>query len=272
MVRRSSSGRTLAHRARFGTRIACATRRSSTSRCSITEGELDALAAIQAGFPRTISVGDGAGSNLDFVGEVWPLLKDARQVILSGDGDEPGRQAQCELARRFGAARCAWVAYPEGTKDLNDILRLKGEEAVRDAVRGAKPYPVKGLYKLSDYPDVGEPVTYETGLAGSLNAYLRLWRGEFVVITGVPSHGKSRFTLEMLASMAITHKHRAAIASFEMRVAPYVRDVLREHFIGKSIKDQTLREKRLADEWIEDAFVFIDQDPERRPKTLAWNG
>ena len=75
----------------------------------------------------------------------------------------PASKLNAELARRFGAARCAWVAYPEGTKDLNDVLRLKGETAVGEAIRGAKPYPIKGLYKLSDYPDVGEPVTYETG-------------------------------------------------------------------------------------------------------------
>jgi twinkle protein len=212
------------------------------------------------------------GTNLDLIGELWDLLKDANQVVLSGDGDEPGQKLNAELARRFGAARCARIVYPEGAKDLGDILRLKGDEAVRDAVRGAQPYPVKGLYRLSDYPDVGEPVTYETGLGASLNVYLRLWRGEFIVVTGIPSHGKSRFTLEMLASMALAHKHRAAIASFEMRIAPYVRDVLREHFIGKAIKDQTLQEKRQADEWIQDAFVFIDQDPreEGEEATVDW--
>jgi len=160
----------------------------------IAEGEADGLSAIQAGFPRSVSVPDGAGSNLNFVGEIWHLLKDARQIILAGDGDDPGRKLNAELARRFGAARCAWVAYPEGAKDLNDILRLKGATAVAEAIRAAKPYPIKGLYKLSDYPDIDAPATYETGFI-SLNAHLRLWRSEFLVITGVPSHGKSRFAI-----------------------------------------------------------------------------
>jgi len=97
------------------------------------------LAAIQAGFPRTVSVSDGAGSNLDVIGELWDLVKDAGNVILAGDGDEPGQKLNAELARRFGAARCARIVYPEGAKDLGDILRLKGDEAVRDAVRGAQP-------------------------------------------------------------------------------------------------------------------------------------
>jgi twinkle protein len=162
------------------------------------------------------------------------------------------------------------VAYPEGAKDLNDILRLHGDKAVGEAIRCAKPYPIKGLYKLSDFPDVGSPTVYETFFC--LNKHLLLWRGEFLVITGIPSHGKSRFALELLASMAMRHKHRAVIASFEMRVSPYVRDVLREHYIGKQAKDLTLADKRAADQWIEEMFCFIDQDPrkEQEDATHEW--
>ena len=96
----------------------------------ICEGEMDALSAIQAGYLRTVSVVDGAGSSFDFLdkGDLWPLLKDASSVILAGDGDEAGGKLNAELARRFGAARCSWVTYPEGTKDLNDVLRqAKGD-------------------------------------------------------------------------------------------------------------------------------------------------
>jgi twinkle protein len=146
-----------------------------------------------------------------------------------------------------------------------------GETAVSDAIRAAKPYPVNGLYKLSEYPDVEIQITYETGFI-NLDPYLRLWRGEFVVITGVPSHGKSRFALELLASLAMKHKHRSVIASFEMRVSTYVRDVLREHYIGKEIRHMLLEEKRQADAWIEQIFVFIDQDPreESEDATIEW--
>ena len=237
----------------------------------ITEGEFDALAAIHGGYVRAVSVVDGANSNLDFVGEIWPLLKDVPQIVLAGDGDAPGRKLNAELARRFGAARCSWLSYPEGTKDLNDILRLKGEAAVGEAIRSAKPYPIRGLYKLSDYPDVGQPVVYETGFP-NLNSHLLLWRGEFVVITGIPSHGKSRFALELLASMAMRHKHRAVIASFEMRISPYVRDVLREHYSQTEMRHMTLEQKREADAWIESMFCFIDQDPreEQEEATLEW--
>ena len=92
------------------------------------------------------------------------------------------------------------------------------------------------------------------------------------MITGVPSHGKSRFTLELLCSMALKHGHRTVIFSAEMRITPYVRDVLREHYVGKSAKDLTLQDKRKADEWIEETFYFIDQDPreEHEDATVEW--
>ena len=237
----------------------------------ITEGEFDALSAIQAGFQRAISVVDGADSNLDFVGELWPLLKDAPKWSVAGDGDEAGQKLNAELARRFGARAAPGWPTRRAQRISNDVLRVKGEAAVADAIRGAKPYPIKGLYKLSDYPDVGTPVTFETGFP-CLNPHLLLWRGELIVITGIPSHGKSRVSLELLASMALRHKHRSVIASFEMRVSPYVRDVLREHYCSTAAKDLTLEQKREADAWIEDAFCFIDQDPreEEEEATVDW--
>lgn len=230
----------------------------------IVEGEMDALSAITAGYLRTVSVPDGAGSNLDFLAsdDVWPLIKDIPTVILATDGDEPGSRLQAELARRLGAARCYHIAYPDETKDLNEVLMAHGANAVRQTLDTAKPYPVKGLYKLADYPDIPNPQTFETGYL-SLNSVMRLWRGEFMVVTGVPSTGKSLFTLQLLASICERHEHRAAIASFEMPITPYVRDILRDFRGG---------EAREADRWINDTFAFIDQDPrgEEEEATVEW--
>ena len=53
----------------------------------VTEGEMDAVAAIEVGFERTISVPNGAESNLDFMAEqkLWALLKSAKRIILAGE-------------------------------------------------------------------------------------------------------------------------------------------------------------------------------------------
>ena len=219
----------------------------------IAEGELDGVAGAQSGFQRIVSVPDGADSNLDFLGddEIWDLIRNIREVILATDGDKPGMKLRAELARRFGPARCKFVEYPEGCKDLNDVLRLYGEDGVRRVIADARPYPLKGIFELDQFADVPEPETYGTGWI-NLGANLRLWRGEFMVVTGIPSAGKSLWTTNLLANLAEEHGHRTAMASFEMRIVPYVRDIMRRHHGG---------EHREADNWIKRHFVFIDQDP-----------
>ena len=237
----------------------------------ITEGELDTLASLQVGFLRAVSVPNGADSNLEFLGEMWPFVAKVPRIILAADGDEGGRMLAAELARRLGAARCYWLEYPDGCKDLNDVLRLQGASGVRAVLEAARPYPVKGLYRLSDYPDVPVPVTYETGWI-NLNPHLKVWFPEFIVVVGIPGHGKSLWALNLLGNLGRQYGHRAAIASFEMGVVPYVRNVLREHHSGKNSRDLTLDEKRAADAWIEEIFLFVDQDPreEEEDADLEW--
>jgi twinkle protein len=57
-----------------------------------------------------------------------------------------------------------------------------------------------------------------------------------------------------------------------MRISPFVRDVLREHYCEVEARNMTLQHKREADAWIEAMFCFIDQDPreEREEATLEW--
>ena len=237
----------------------------------VTEGELDCLSAIQAGYQRSISVPSGAKSNLSFLGDMWPFIAKAPRIILAGDGDDAGRELVAELARRLGAARCAWLEYPANCKDLNDVLRTLGTEAVRSVIEAARPYPVKGLYRLRDYPDVPVPITYECGWS-VLNDNLKLWFPEFLIITGIPGHGKSRFALDLMGNMARLHGQTVAVCSPEMRIVPYVRDILREHFHGRNYAHLTYEQKREADNWIGQMFVFVDQDPreEEEDADLDW--
>jgi twinkle protein len=229
----------------------------------ITEGEMDGIAGVQVAgdLARIVSVIDGASSNLDFFADIWPFLDKVPRFILGGDGDAPGQKLNAELARRLGAARCAWLQYPVG-KDLNDVLKASGAPAARAVVEGAKPYPIKGIYKLSDYPEVGELEVLDTGWP-SLNPFLKLWVPELMLITGIPSHGKSKFALHLLCQQVEKHAARPAIFSAEMAIKPHVRDELRKFHGG---------ENAAADAWIEEGFVFIGSDPrEAEDETdVAW--
>lgn len=237
----------------------------------ITEGEWDALVAIAAGHMRTISVPCGAEGHVDLNGQLSEILRRCRKIILAGDADGPGQKMNGELARRFGPARCHRIVYPHGCKDLNDILVQQGLNAVKAALHYTQPYPIKGLYQLSDYPEMERPETYSTGWK-CLDGHLKLWPGEFCVITGPPSHGKSRFALELLGALNRQYQHRAVIASFESPIVPYVRDIYREHYTDKRSHEVSALDKARADVWLESWASFIDQDPreEAEEANLDW--
>src|SRR5262249_10308003 len=133
----------------------------------ITEGELDALSAIDSGWPFTVSVPDGAppvrkhdieehGSDQagkdEFLWNNRERLKRIARFILAVDNDPPGQQLAADLVHRLTAARCLFVEYPFGCKDLNDVLVRHGTAAVSEVLNSAQPYPVRGVYNLSNFP------------------------------------------------------------------------------------------------------------------------
>jgi twinkle protein len=101
----------------------------------ITEGELDAIIAIQSGFARTVSVPDGApaeaqglaeGAKYSYVTEALSDLRPVKEIILATDADGPGVNLMHDLALRLGKARCKWIPYPKGCKDLNEAFQRHG--------------------------------------------------------------------------------------------------------------------------------------------------
>jgi twinkle protein len=259
----------------------------------ITEGEIDALSFLQAGYPFVVSVPDGAPPARDAQGNIvqvpedaddvdpandekyryvlncWDRLAKIRRIVLAGDGDEPGWRLCQELARRLGKARCSFVSYPQDCKDANEVLVSHGPAEVMKLVTGAKPFPVRGLYKLSEFPDEGPIKTFSTGFAGldlrphqPKEPHLLMYRGAFMVVSGLPGAGKTAWTVQLAANMAKIHGWRAAIASFEMRVSPTLRDMLRGFYLERGRSLWTPKLLQEADAWIEDRFVFIALQPD----------
>lgn len=237
----------------------------------ITEGEIDALTAIDCGFPHTVSVPDGAppppkapvdsegpehdGAKFEFLFNNQAKLRTIRKFVIAADNDAPGKHLQSELIRRLSASRCYTITYPDDCKDLNDVLVKHGPAAVKAVINGAKPHPVSGVYEIKDYQDCGPIPTYSTGWP-LLDHHLKLFAGEFMVVTGVPGHGKSTWVLNLLVNMARRHGWRSAIFSPEMPVMPWLRNKLRR-IITNSPDDQSTR----ADPFIQNSFVFIDPMP-----------
>jgi twinkle protein len=208
----------------------------------LTEGEWDALAAIQSGFDLTLSVPNGApakaidpdadSKQFDYLDRCRDLTDRVGTFILATDADEPGRILAAELARRLGPERCRWVDYPEDCKDLGDVLSLYGAGAVARALNEAREYPVKGLYRLSDFPTPPPFLEIDMGIPG-LSELIRVVPGTLTVLTGYAGHGKSSLSMSILANL-MRDGMNVVVGSFETLPKPIMHRRLRACLAGCS--------------------------------------
>jgi twinkle protein len=220
----------------------------------ITEGEFDALVAIQCGFKAAVSVPNGApSSRIDsplesnrygFMWETQDDLERVKKFVLATDNDTPGLMLAHDLAAILGPERCQFVTYPDGCKDLNEVLQTGGVEAVCRVINQAKPFPVKGLYSMSDFPDEPPLRGMETGIE-CLNDKLEIVLGTLTIFTGYSNMGKSTVMNTILAH-AVDRGVTCCAASFETKPKPILRDGIAKAMLGCSDYEFTTHPERQA--------------------------
>ena len=260
----------------------------------IVEGEMDALAFLQAGFRFVVSVPDGAppardgngnlidvpedASGIDpenddkfkFIPANWKRLERVKRIVIATDGDEPGVRLAAELVRRLGRVRCSFVTFPAGCKDANEVLIRHGAPELLRVMTEAKPYPVAGVYRYSDLPPEPDLVTVTTGWQ-ALDQNLKLYHPALMVVTGRAGEGKTTWTQQLVANLATFHGWTTAIASFEMRLKPFVTEALASAHIGKPPRFWDYREQEAADRFLDDRFCFIAPEPDcTRTHDVDW--
>jgi twinkle protein len=238
----------------------------------ITEGEMDALSAMTAGFTRVISVPNGAPAKASDAGAIDPendaaryapiwaarrLLDNVQVFIIATDADEPGRILASELVRRLGPERCRFVQYPDGCKDLNDVLVLHGEAGVTRCITSAKAYPVQGLYRMSDFAEQPQPDPIRLTIPDMWDCW-PVVPGRFTVVTGYPGKGKTTWMMACIADL-MRQGINICLGSFETDVNPILRDTLRQHLAGCNLKGLTTEKRAFADDLIEQRLTIIAQ-------------
>jgi len=201
----------------------------------LTEGEMDALAAIQSDFERVASVPDGAPANdngdddsakWSYIPRLIDLLRDDREIIIASDGDTSGESLLSVLARRLGKARVKYLVYPPSCKDLNDVLVRFGPGAVRKLIDAARFVHVGGLVRVGEMPPVEKQNVFKAGLCDDFDKHVSIMRKQVSVWTGVPGHGKSTMVRAVCLEMSRRHGWKHCVASFEDEIQEdYVRDV-----------------------------------------------
>ena len=252
----------------------------------ITEGELDALSAIQCGFARTISVPDGApseptqspteGKRYEWVRDLKPWLERARvsEIILATDADGPGHALLQDLSVMLGRFRCKFLTYPKARdpsralKDLNDVLVEYGTRGVVETISRASFIQADGVYRMAQLPELPECVARPAGF-GLLDENYRMRMGDFCVVTGIPSHGKSAFANDYYCRQATRFNLRIGWASFEQETQRDHRRALRTWFCEEPEWKLDHAQLAAADAWIDQHHRFI-KPSEDEDVSLEW--
>jgi twinkle protein len=137
-------------------------------------------------------------------------------------------------------------------------------------VEGVEWLRIEGMYRMSELPPMAEPAAYPLGHA-AVDEMIRVRRGDFSVVTGIPNMGKSTWINEMACRLA--HRHGGVTAFFSPEQRPQIDHcrALRWWFLGKPPTLWTRDEVAQADDWIDRHFVFLVPDDEAdQDVTLDW--
>ena len=236
-------------------------------KCIITEGEMDALTYIECGYKHVISVPAGANTNLEWIDDFVESHFDKLSVIyISVDNDSKGTEAKNELIRRFGAEMCKVVEYPKPCKDINEVLVKYGREKVKECITNAVDVKISGIQGVYDV-ESGLDDLFHNGLRRGVminqpntDKILSFNTGMLIVVTGIPTHGKTFMLNYILIRLNIIHDWKVAFFSPEFfPVENHIVQVI-ETLGGKRFNSQNYgnQEYELLKEYVSKNFFWID--------------
>lgn len=238
----------------------------------ITEGEWDALAAIEAGHPRVVSVPGGAPSQAGtashaYIDEAWNDIREVSCIIIATDNDEPGCNLRDDLVARFGKAKCKSIRYPKGCKDLGDALRLYGVKGVRATLETAQFIPEPGVRSLDELPDSPplQPLKLRS-FGDGFKQHIGLCRGHLSVWTGEANGGKSSVMRQVIWSVIEEAGWRVGGAFFEDHIKRTFLPAMERIYTNGRPVDAALGR---AEEWVRENVKFITPPDDMDP-TVPW--
>lgn len=235
--------------------------------CIITEGEIDCLSFVEAGFPHCISVPNGANTNLSYFDDfIDGWFEDKETIYIAVDTDQKGVELREELIRRFGAERCRIVSYGTDCKDANEHLVKYGKASLRDCITKSSEIKIEGIFTVDDFEDSLDAL-FEKGMPRGVTigipTFDKLCSFEtkrLALVTGIPGSGKSEFLDEIAERLNIKYGWKFAFFSPENAPTEYHASKLIEKLTGKSFRTSSLTKEAYiqAKNHVRENFFFIN--------------
>lgn len=250
----------------------------------ITEGEPDLWALDVAGYERIVGWPDGAPEEsipIDSDSPKYKPLEDARSlfgadnlggpevpIIIAADGDDAGAVLLHDLSLRLGRARCKFLTYPLSKqdrgrarcKDLGEVLEDYGVKGVVETINRARWVRADGVYRMADLPPRPKPRVFDICMPYLRDSF-RMRMGDWSVVTGIPSMGKSTLVNDICNRIVMEHSGDEPVvvthASFEQEPQIDHRRNLRWWWGKKHPAKMSDQELSFADDWIDRHFRFL---------------
>lgn len=188
----------------------------------ITEGEMDCISMIQAGYENVVGCTGGAGTLLP---EHYDKLIMKDKIYLIFDPDEAGQNAAEKVwATRLGIDKCWNVKLPNGY-DLNEFIFKWGKSGLERLLNEAEQFKVKGVISLDEAlvnmylksQDSNEIEKYELPWS-KLNKLLGggLSKQHMIVVSGTPGVGKTSMAVQIAYHYAKKYSMPSLIFNMEM--------------------------------------------------------
>ena len=207
----------------------------------ITEGCIDTLSVIEAGYTNVVSVPNGSNS-FGWIEENWEWLEQFEKVIIWSDNDEPGLKMRNECTRRLGTWRTSYIEIkPEDIgkdnkicKDANEILYFYGKERVMEYINNPLDTPIQGVLDLVDAEefDIESAEGLYTGIKELDDKIYKLVFGTVVLVTGKSGSGKSSFANQVAIGEAVNQGYNCFVYSGELP-APILKNWVETNMIGR---------------------------------------
>lgn len=179
-------------------------------RLVITEGQIDSLSLAECGIKNAVSVPLGK-NGFTWLPHCWNFLQKFNEIVVFGDCEDGIVTLAAEIKVRFPKiTKVVRVEDYCGYKDANDLLKIKGKDAVRHAVDNAEYVASSRLKSMSEVKS--ENIEQLPCISTGIDELDKILTGGFhyggvVVLSGKRGDGKSTMASQFIVEALYQNKN-----------------------------------------------------------------